>query len=100
MQGFLCSSAYSTVVLSKMKLQLLFSGILLNTIGYFEIQADDPERAVKFYSGVFDWKFSKDASLPIEYWRIQTEGANGGLLKHPAAIPPPQSGTNAFVCSI
>ena len=72
----------------------------MNNIAYFEIQADEPEKAVKFYSEVFGWKFTKDESLPIEYWRIETEGANGGLLKRPAPVPPPQSGTNAYVCSM
>ena len=38
--------------------------------------------------------------LPIAYWRIETGGSRGGLLRRPAKTPPPQSGTNAFVCSI
>ena len=71
----------------------------MNNIAYFEIQADDPKKAVVFYSEVFGWKFIRDENLPIEYWRIETEGANGGLLKRPAAVPPQQSGTNAYVCS-
>jgi predicted enzyme related to lactoylglutathione lyase len=37
---------------------------------------------------------------PIEYWRIETQGTRGGLLARPAKTPPPQSGTNAFVCSM
>ncbi len=67
---------------------------------YFEIQADDPERAVNFYKTVFGWKFERVEGLPVEYWRIETGGSRGGLLKRPAPPPPPQSGTNAFVCSI
>lgn len=66
---------------------------------YFEIQADDTTRAIEFYKGVFGWKFDKVDGLPIEYWRIETGGPRGGLLKRPAPAPPPQSGTNAFVCS-
>ncbi|MGI8419294.1 MAG: VOC family protein [Candidatus Levyibacteriota bacterium] len=72
----------------------------MNTIGYFEIQADDPLKAKDFYVKVFGWKFFKDDALPIEYWQIQTDTINGGLLKRPANVPPPQSGTYAFVCSI
>src|SRR5579864_1056301 len=72
----------------------------MNNIMYFEIQADDPEKTQKFYSEIFGWKFSKQGGLPIDYWRIQTDGINGGLLKRPASAPPPQSGTNAFVCSM
>jgi predicted enzyme related to lactoylglutathione lyase len=67
---------------------------------YFEIQADDTARAVNFYNQVFGWKFTKAHGLPIEYWRIETGGSRGGLLKRPAKTPPPMSGTNAFVCSI
>lgn len=67
---------------------------------YFEIQADDPERALRFYRELFGWRFQKADGLPIEYWRIETGGARGGLLKRPAATPPPECGTNAFVCSV
>ncbi len=72
----------------------------MNHVGYFEIQADDPQKAVKFYSTVFGWKFFRDEKIPIEYWQIQTEGINGGLLKRPAKTPPPEQGTNAYVCSM
>jgi predicted enzyme related to lactoylglutathione lyase len=67
---------------------------------YFEIQADDTHRAADLYKGVFDWKFEQVYGLPVEYWRIETGGARGGLLKRPAQPPPPQCGTNAFVVSI
>ena len=66
---------------------------------YFEIQADDPKRAIDFYSHTFDWKFSEVSGLPIPYWTIETGGSRGGLLQRPAKTPPPQSGANAFVCS-
>ena len=36
----------------------------------------------------------------MEYWRIETDGLRGGLLKRPAKTPPPEHGTNAFVCSM
>ena len=67
---------------------------------YFEIQADDTKRAVDFYRGVFEWEFEQVFGLPVEYWRIETGGSRGGLLKRPAQTPPPQCGTNAFVVSI
>lgn len=72
----------------------------MNNVAYFEIQADEPEKAVAFYSGIFGWKFEKDTSIPVDYWRITTEGSNGGLLKRPAKRPAPEQGTNAFVCSM
>jgi uncharacterized protein len=72
----------------------------MNSPDYFEIQADDIERAKHFYSTLFKWKFAKAENLPVAYWRIETEGARGGLLSRPAPVPPPRSGTNAFVCSM
>ena len=67
---------------------------------YFEIQADDTQRAIDLYKRVFGWKFEQVPGLPVEYWRIETGGARGGLLRRPAQPPPPGYGTNAFVVSI
>ncbi len=67
---------------------------------YFEIQADEPRRAIDFYSKVFGWAFSEVKGLPVPYWRIETGGSRGGLLKRPAKTPPMECGTNAFVCSL
>jgi predicted enzyme related to lactoylglutathione lyase len=72
----------------------------VNSPAYFEIQADEPERAVRFYGQVFGWRFARVDGLPVPYWRIETDGIRGGLLKRPAPPPQPQSGTNAFVCSM
>lgn len=72
----------------------------MNSVNFFEIQADDPENAIPFYSEIFGWRFTKQGGLPIDYWQIETEGINGGLLKRPAQKPPSQSGTNAYVCSM
>ena len=72
----------------------------MNTVGYFEIQSSDPQREIAFYKNVFGWKFIKQEFAPVEYFRIETNGINGGLLKRPAKVPPLECGTNAFVCSI
>ena len=72
----------------------------MNAPAYFEIQADDTNRAVRFYREIFGWKFDKIEGLPIEYWRIETSGPRGGLLKRPAKTHPAEHGTNAFVCSM
>lgn len=72
----------------------------MDTIGYFEIQSSDPKGDIKFYKAVFGWKFIKEEFVPIEYYRIETNSINGGLLSRPAKVPPTESGTNAFVCSI
>lgn len=50
---------------------------------HFDFPADDPERAIKFYSQVFGWKFEKWEG-PMEYWLITTgpkeePGVNGGM---------------------
>lgn len=38
---------------------------------HFEIPADDPARAVKFYKEVFGWQISKWEG-PVDYWLITT----------------------------
>ena len=53
----------------------------MNEPSYFEIQADDVKRAIRFYAQVFGWKFTKVEGLPVEYWRIETDSQRGGLLR-------------------
>ena len=50
---------------------------------HFEISADDPQRAVAFYTRVFGWKIDKWPG-PIDYWIVTTgqppePGINGGV---------------------
>jgi predicted enzyme related to lactoylglutathione lyase len=49
---------------------------------HFEFPADKPERAERFYSDVFGWKFTKWEG-PMEYWLVDTgkegPGINGGM---------------------
>ena len=54
-------------------------------IVHFDIPADDPARAQKFYQEVFGWTFEK-WNGPMEYWMAKTgddkqPGINGGLAK-------------------
>ncbi len=73
----------------------------MNTIGYFEIQVSEPEKAVAFYKSIFGWEFQRDKLIPIEYYRMtNTYGIMGAILKRPAQVPPPEYGTNAFTCSV
>lgn len=72
----------------------------MNNVAFFEIQATEPGRAVEFYHNIFGWQFARETGMPVEYWRIATEGIRGGLLRRPAPPPASESGTNAFVCSI
>jgi predicted enzyme related to lactoylglutathione lyase len=51
---------------------------------HFEIQADDPERAVNFFKNVFGWKIDKWG--PEEYWLATTGddkemGINGAIMR-------------------
>jgi predicted enzyme related to lactoylglutathione lyase len=54
----------------------------MNRVSHFEINADDPDRAVKFYSEVFGWEIKKWDG-PVDYWLITTgseePGINGGI---------------------
>ena len=72
----------------------------MNAPSYFEIHVEDTSRAVAFYGEIFGWTFTKAEGLPIEYWRIETEGPRGGLLKRPVKALSPEHGTNAFICSM
>jgi predicted enzyme related to lactoylglutathione lyase len=48
----------------------------MNEPSYFKIQIRDIARAIKFYSDVFGWKFTKAEGMPTEYWRIETDLAH------------------------
>jgi hypothetical protein len=43
----------------------------MNRVIHFELSVEDPERALKFYSDVFDWKSSKWVG-PMDYWLVST----------------------------
>jgi uncharacterized protein len=60
----------------------------MSRVIHFEIPAENPERAVAFYTKAFGWKFEKWPG-PMEYWLVNTgaedkPGINGGLLKRQA----------------
>lgn len=71
---------------------------------HFEIQADDPQRAIAFYQSLFGWTFSQWGQE--KYWLIATgdksqPGIDGGLLPRPVAgAPAPMAAVNAFVCTV
>ena len=56
----------------------------MSSIVWFEIPADDIERAKSFYGELFGWKIERLPGL-TEYWHIDTGGSDdtpdGGLLK-------------------
>lgn len=71
-----------------------------HTIVHFEIPADDPERAAKFYRELFGWEINRlegsdDERPGFEYWMVRTvatdaegrptrPGVNGGLMRRMA----------------
>ena len=80
---------------------------MANRVVHFEIQADDPERAMKFYKEIFGWTFNKWEGLGTPYWIVMTAekdskepGINGGLLQRPCPPPEKEHGTNAFTCTV
>jgi len=74
----------------------------MNRVIHFEIQADNPDRAIAFYRGLFGWEFTKwDGPMP--YWLIKTgpdnePGINGGLLPRRGAID--GQAVIAYVCTV
>lgn len=69
---------------------------------HFEIHADDPDRAMKFYNSSLGWEFTKWEG-PFEYWLITTGpkeemGIDGGLLRRMTPID--GEAVIAYVCTI
>jgi predicted enzyme related to lactoylglutathione lyase len=73
-----------------------------HTIVHFEIPADQPERAAKFYRDLFGWKIDRyeGSDIGMDYWMVETvstdaegkpirQGVNGGLMKRMYEHQPP-----------
>ncbi|HWB41999.1 MAG TPA: VOC family protein [Gemmatimonadales bacterium] len=73
-----------------------------HTIVHFEIPADQPERAAKFYRELFGWEINRyeGGDIGMDYWMVQTvptdaegrparQGVNGGLMKRMYEHQPP-----------
>ncbi len=57
----------------------------MSRVVHFEINVDDMERAIKFYTKVFGWVIQKWEG-PVEYWLVTTgpseePGIDGGITK-------------------
>lgn len=54
------------------------------SIVWFEVPADDPDRARKFYKSMFGWNFAKLPAAINDYWHIDTGGPDaspdGGMM--------------------
>lgn len=78
----------------------------MNRIVHFEIQAENIERAMKFYTDVFGWEFPKWMDEPL-YMGVMTApkdskepGINGGLLIRKGSAPANGQPVNAFICTV
>ncbi len=63
----------------------------MSRVVHFELGVSNPERAIKFYSGVFGWTIQKYGG-PMEYYLVDTgdpkePGINGGLVVNKDAQP-------------
>lgn len=72
----------------------------MGRIVHFEIMADDPERAVRFYEEVFGWE-SSTWDGPMEYWLLTTgpadePGIDGAIMRR---LDDDQPGAGAYVCT-
>ena len=77
-----------------------------NRVSHFEIHADNPERAVKFYTDIFGWKITKWEGGQMEYWMVETGsreeagGINGGLVRRMGPAPVADAPVHGYVCTL
>jgi predicted enzyme related to lactoylglutathione lyase len=67
-----------------------------HSVVWFEIPADNVERARAFYGQLFGWKIEKFPG-PMEYWHVDTGGSDdspdGGMMKRQQ----PQQGITSYI---
>jgi uncharacterized protein len=78
------------------------NSFIMARVVHFEIQADDPARAVRFYTETFGWQANKWEG-PEDYWLMKTgsvnePGIDGAILRRPAPIN--GDSVIAFVCTV
>jgi predicted enzyme related to lactoylglutathione lyase len=75
----------------------------MSRVVHFEIHAENPEHAVKFYTAVLGWQFKKWDG-PMDYWLImtgdETPGINGGLLRRQGPAPVEGQCVNSYVSTV
>ena len=74
----------------------------MGRIVHFEVHADEPARAAKFYNDVFGWKVEKWEG-PIDYWLVtigpeDQRGIDGGIMKRQGGVD--DEAVMAFVCTV
>jgi predicted enzyme related to lactoylglutathione lyase len=73
----------------------------MGRVVHFEVQVDQPQRAMDFYRKVFDWEFERWGQS--EFWLIRTgpsdePGINGALLRRRGSNE--GGAMTAYVCTI
>lgn len=73
-------------------------------VAHFEIHAENPQRAIDFYSALLEWTFQAWGP-PGQYWLIKTgedgeRGIDGGLVPRRGSAPQTGQPVNAFVCTV
>ena len=69
---------------------------------HFEVHAEDPKRAIRFYTSLFGWEFKKWEG-PQDYWVITTgpndqPGINGGMIRRQGIVD--GTAVIAYVCTV
>jgi predicted enzyme related to lactoylglutathione lyase len=80
----------------------------MNRPVHFEMHVENPDRAMKFYTGIFGWTFQKYGPPGgFDYWLVTTgkdgtPGINGGMMRRIGKTPGMKDPTPviAFVCTI
>jgi len=76
----------------------------MSRVIHFDIEADDPDRAIAFYETVFGWEFEQWDG-PVDYWLVMTgdpdtPGIDGGLARREGPRPDADGPTAAYTCTI
>lgn len=75
----------------------------MTRVVHFEVHADQPQRAMRFYGSVFEWEFIPFPGIDEDYWFIKTgepgqTGIDGGLRKRHGQVD--GAAVTAFVCTV
>jgi uncharacterized protein len=76
----------------------------MSRVIHFEIHAENPERARRFYTDLFGWEFTSWGG-PMEYYLIKTgpddqRGINGGMIRRQGQGPIDGQAVIAYVCTV
>jgi len=83
----------------------------MNRVVHFEIHAEDPQRAARFYQEVFGWQIDEWQIPGVRikdenrYWQVitgsETEpGINGGLVFRRGSAPVEGQSVTSFICTV